>query len=587
MCGIIGLTSKANVSLAVLSTGLKQLEYRGYDSCGIAYVDDHQLNIRKSLGKIAELEKQLPMVATNCAIAHTRWATHGMPSLANAHPHHHGMVTLVHNGIIENSSKLKEELGDKQLYGQTDSEIICAYLDMLYARCHDHLQALKHLEQMIKGSYALAVIFGDALDSIYCVRKDNPLILGVAEESIYLASDVSAFIEHTDQVVYLAQGEIALLHADQLSIYDKNLQLSDYVIERSLVNKEDVRHQGFKTFMLKEIYEQPTVIARMLDMFCPDDLQQLKDNLLDISKYGQIVIVGCGSAYHAGLVGQILIENKLEIPVRTYLASEFRYANINLRADTLAIFISQSGETADTLAALRKCKMMNIDTLAIVNVIGSSLYNEAKYPLLTLANKEISVATTKAYSAQVLMLMLLIIRAGLMDDPTLHQELLALPKVIASFISLLDLHQLIAELKNKEHAYFIGRQIDHAICLEAALKLKEISYIHCEAYAAGELKHGSIALINENSVVFANIDEQAVADKTLSNLAEVAARKAKVFCISSLEDVAADIKIPRVKALLQPLVTITFYQLLAHEVALIRGCNVDQPRNLAKSVTVE
>ena len=587
MCGIIGLTSKANVSLAVLSAGLKQLEYRGYDSCGIAYVDDHQLNIRKSLGKIAELEKQLPMVATNCAIAHTRWATHGMPSLANAHPHHHGMVTLVHNGIIENSSKLKEELGDKQLYGQTDSEIICAYLDMLYARCHDHLQAIKRLEQMIKGSYALAVIFGDALDGIYCVRKDNPLILGVAEDSIYLASDVSAFIEHTDQVVYLEQGEIALLHEDQLSIYDKNLQLSDYVIERSLVNKEDVRRQGFKTFMLKEIYEQPTVIARMLDMFCPDDLHQLKDNLLDISKYDQIVIVGCGSAYHAGLVGQILIENNLEIPVRPYLASEFRYANINLRSDTLAIFISQSGETADTLAALRKCKIMNIDTLAIVNVIGSSLYNEAKYPLLTLANKEISVATTKAYSAQVLMLILLIIRAGMMGDPTLHQKLLALPKVITNFISSLDLQPLVAELKDKEHAYFIGRQIDHAICLEAALKLKEISYIHCEAYAAGELKHGSIALINENSVVFANIDEQVVADKTLSNLAEVVARKAKVFCISSLEDVAADIKIPRVKALLQPLVTITFYQLLAHEVALIRGCNVDQPRNLAKSVTVE
>lgn len=598
MCGIIGYIGKNN-ALKVITDGLKQLEYRGYDSAGIAIKNKNEIKIFKSVGKIKELEKKIDYtIQSDIGIGHTRWATHGSVNITNSHPHKVGSITLVHNGIIENYEQLKQELikNNYQLKSDTDTEIACGYIDYLYQKDKNIITTLNKIKDIFKGSYAFAILV-DNDNYLYATRKDSPLIIAKGENENYLASDVPAILKYTNQYYLLDNYEIAILEKDNIKILKDNKEIKkelltfNYNIETSLKN-------GYDHFMLKEINEQDKLVESLINVYLQDK-KTLLNKMPDFKKYNQIHIVACGSAYHAGLVGKYLIEKYANTKVYVEVASEYRYNKLFFDKKTLVIIISQSGETADSLASLRIAKENKIDTLAIVNVYGSSIAREASKTLYINAGCEIAVATTKAYTLQLLMLSFIALAMGiqkeLIDDSSFEdvkKYYTKLPQLMHNEIKR-DLKNIAKNIYKKNNIFFIGRGIDYALSLEGSLKLKEISYIHSEAYPAGELKHGTISLIEKNTPVIAIVTDENIYEKTISNIKEVASRGAYVILIISKHlDKDGDfynekIVIENTNSLINSLIAIIPLQLLAYNIALLKGCDIDKPRNLAKSVTVE
>ena len=598
MCGIVGYNGKDKNALHVLIDGLRALEYRGYDSAGIAY-KNNKINIIKSVGKIDELEKKVDYnIKSNIGIGHTRWATHGSVNITNCHPHNVGDITIVHNGIIENFNSLKEELENKnyKFNTKTDTEVACALIDLFYNETKDIKKALVKFMDKVEGSYALGVIVkGD--DNIYSVRKDSPLIVAKGDNGNFIASDTIAVSKYAGSVMYLKENIIAEISSDNITLFDRDLNIveNDFKeIDKSINNTDKC---GYDYYMLKEIHEQPKVFRDTVSPYLENGIDSLIDKMPDFTKYNRIDIVACGSAYHTGLVGKNLIEEFADIPVNVEVASEYRYKKNFYDDKTLVIVVSQSGETADTLAALRKAKGDNIDTLAIVNVEGSTMAREANVLLKIKAGREIAVATTKAYSAQVAMLSLIALNLasakGNIDKNEIKdilKDIKELPVKLENTILNPEYEKIANAIYENESVFFIGRGIDYALSMEGSLKLKEISYINSQAYAAGELKHGTISLIDEGTPVIGILTEDNLVLKTISNMEEVKSRGAVTIGITNNNiDSNFDykIEIPKVHKLLQPLLTVIPLQLISYEVAKLRKCNIDQPKNLAKSVTVE
>lgn len=595
MCGIVGYNGKDN-SLQILIDGLKALEYRGYDSSGIAY-KSNKLNIVKSVGKINELERKLDFnVDSNIGIGHTRWATHGKVSEENSHPHKINNITIVHNGIIENYLEIKKELLDNNYIfnTETDTEVACALIDYYYKKNKDIKKALLDFMNKVKGSYALGIMVNNK-DLLYSIRKNSPLIIAKNDKGNFIASDTIAISKYAEEVIYLDEEVIAEISKDNIKLFDKKLnELNTSFIK---INKSEdlIDKSGYKHYMLKEIHEQPKVIKDTINTYLDDDINSLIDKMPDFTKYNRIDIVACGSAYHTGLVGKNLIEEFANIPVNVEIASEYRYKKNFYDEKTLVIVVSQSGETADTLAALRMANNDSIDTVGIVNVEGSSIAREANVLLKIKAGREIAVATTKAYSAQVAMLSLIALNLAIKNNnidrneiKTILQDIKQLPIKIEETIN--KDYKTIASNINKENIFFIGRGIDYALAMEGSLKLKEISYINSMGYAAGELKHGTISLIEEGTPVIGILTEEKLIDKTISNIEEVKSRGAITVGVTNENtnyNFDYKIEVPKVHKLLQPLLTIIPLQLIAYEVADIRKCDIDKPKNLAKSVTVE
>lgn len=596
MCGIIGYNGN-NKSLPILIDGLKRLEYRGYDSAGIAYLENQQLNIIKRTGKITNLEKSV-----NCqnnstlGIAHTRWATHGCPNENNAHPHQCGDITIVHNGIIENYEELKLFLIDKgyNFKSDTDTEIACAMINHLYQQNHDIVKTIHQCQKLFKGSYALGILVkGD--NKLYCTRKDSPLVIGIGKQENFIASDIPAFLDKTNKYILLEENDIGIIEPNKITLYDQNLNLVKRKINECNIPYEQMTKNGYDHYMLKEIHEQPTAIKNTLGEYLNDDLDKLITKIPSLQNYESIDIVACGSAYHTGLIAKTLIENYAEIPVNVDVASEYRYKKMLNKDHKLVILVSQSGETADTLACLRLAKENNVDTLSIVNVVNSTIDRESNLVLYTKAGPEIAVATTKAYSAQVAMLSLLALNLAKENIDTntkkeIRENIRELPNLMEQIINR-DYHKIAMQIYEKESMFFIGRLVDYALAMEGSLKIKEISYIHSEAYAAGELKHGTISLIEDGTPVVGIITNDNVKAKTISNIKEVKARGAKTIIITNdnIDNELFDfvIKIPKINEFLQPLLTVLPLQMIAYETAKLRGCDIDKPKNLAKSVTVE
>lgn len=604
MCGIIGYVGSEKIANSVLIAGLHALEYRGYDSAGLALAQNNQVTRIKAKGNVSFLEQKLKEKNTEEAmlgIAHTRWATHGEPNEINCHPHHSGLVTLVHNGIIENYSDIKVELENAgyTFYSQTDSEIAAAYIDYCYFLTKDKIKALEKAYQHFKGSFAFAIIFEDELDVIYAMRKNSPLVLGVGKQQNFLASDISAFLKYTNRYIVLEHNEIAILQKDAITIQNLNGKLLDKEIQISNMDITDIQKGGYEHFMLKEIHEEPDVVKKTIDTLMQNNLLDLLNTLPNLKQYDQIHIVACGSAMYAGMIAKSLIESKARIHVDCVCASEYRYANPIYTGNTLVIFISQSGETADTIAALQLAKANDVTTLAIVNVLGSTIARIADHVIYTKAGPEICVATTKAYCTQVAVLSLIAcylsyIHGYMQDDEVmqLSDEIKKLPSLMQQMI---DSNYAAYAKKIFEHndVFFIGRGLDYSLSMEGSLKLKEISYIHSEAYAAGELKHGTISLIEKGTPIIALATDEDLYEKTISNIKEVKARGAYVLLIVR-EDLKVSqdgyddiLRIPKTNKLIQGILSVIPLQLLAYEIAKLRGCEIDQPRNLAKSVTVE
>ncbi len=598
MCGIVGYVGKKD-AVSVIVNGLKNLEYRGYDSAGIALNINNDIVIYKSVGKIINLEKILDKnIHSNLGIGHTRWATHGEVTINNSHPHQVGNITLVHNGIIENYEELKKELikYNYSFNSDTDTEIICAYIDYLYQKDKDIIKVLTKIKNIVRGSYALGILVKDD-NKLYATRKDSPLIVAHSKDGNYIASDVPAILKYTSSYYLLDDYDVAVLDCDNITFYNdgkiitKKLNTFDFNMETSLKN-------GYEHYMLKEINEIDTLANNLIHLYLKD-----KDTLLnkipDLSKYKKIDIVGCGSAYHAGLIGKVLIEEYANIPVDVEVASEYRYKKLFLDKDTLVILISQSGETADTLASLRIAKHKGCNTLAIVNVAGSSIARESDDVLYINAGCEIAVATTKAYSLQVLMLSFIALAISVRNGQTndndfddILKDYFKLPSLLRKEIDRDNL-DIASKIYNKEDIFFIGRGIDYALSLEGSLKLKEISYIHSESYPAGELKHGTISLIEKGTPVIAVITDKNIYEKTISNIKEVKSRGAYVILITNNDlDVESNfydekIVVTSINKLIDSLICIIPMQTLSYHIARLRGCDIDKPRNLAKSVTVE
>ena len=603
MCGIFGYVGKKVNIERVLVAGLKTLEYRGYDSAGIAFITD-KVEIIKTSGKISELESMIDEdLISGLGIGHTRWATHGNSTTINAHPHKLGKVTVIHNGIIENYLELKEMLlkENYNFLSETDTEIVAGLLDYLKSKnIWSNLEIIKEMASYIKGSYALGIIFDDELDTIYATRKDSPLIVGVGEEENLIASDVSAIIKFTKDYFLLNNYDIVKINNNGVDIYNEKLEPIRKNINTVYWNVEEAEKNGFPHFMLKEIYEEGKVFKDTINEYI-ESVDSFINKMPDFSKYDSIHIVACGSAMHAGLIGKCLIENYANVKVDVEIASEYRYKKVFYDDNTLVILISQSGETADTIASLRKAKEDNIDTLSIVNVVGSTIARESKNVLYIRAGVEIAVATTKAYLLQVAMLELInlkmMLERNLITSDRLKEllnELSNVPNLIDEVISnnkdYLDIAKYIFEDKD---LFYLGRGIDYAISIEGSLKLKEVSYMHSEAYQAGELKHGTISLIEENTPIIAVMTDSNLALKTISNIKEVVARGAKVILVTTNEldgeydFVNKKVVLPDVDNCLVPLLAVIPLQLIAYHVANLRGCDIDKPRNLAKSVTVE
>ena len=603
MCGIIGYVGKNNNAIEVIIEGLLRLEYRGYDSAGIAYVKDGLLEIEKEKGKICNLKEKLDFNnKSNLGIGHTRWATHGQPNYVNSHPHKVGKISVVHNGIIENYAELKEELIEKgyDFKSSTDTEVAAALLDSIYKETNSIEQTIAIFKERARGAYALGIIVDDDYDHLYAVKKDSPLIIACGEEENYIASDVPAILKYTNKYIVLNDGEFAKISADKILVYDEKAELRKPEIREFQGNSNDVEKNGYDHYMLKEIYEQPEVIKATTNPYIENGLDSLMNNMPDFSKYKKIDIVACGSAYHAGLVGKNLIEEFSNVPVNVEIASEYRYKKLFLDEETLVIVVSQSGETADTLAALKIAKEHGSDTLGIINVVESSIARAAHQVLYTKAGAEIAVATTKAYSSQIALLSL--IALNIANNKSVDKEeilkvlkdIKALPTLMQSVLNEKDHYKEIAEqIYNHESIFFIGRGVDYALSMEGSLKLKEISYINSQSYAAGELKHGTISLIEEGTPVIAIVTEEGLAEKTISNIKEVKSRGAKVILVASDNiNISGDfydelILVPTTSKLLQSNLTVIPLQMLSYEIAKLRGCDVDKPKNLAKSVTVE
>ena len=590
MCGIVGYVGKRN-SVDVLIKGLKNLEYRGYDSAGIAVCENDKIEIVKKEGKIKNLESSVSALgSSHIGIGHTRWATHGPANTVNSHPHRVGCVTLVHNGIIENYVKLRKELKDLgySFKSDTDTEVACALIDSIYKECKDKLLTMKKANEKIIGSFAFAILFDDDFDNIYVMRKDSPLIIAISDDGNFIASDVPAILEFTNKYILLEKDEYGVISGDKVIVYDNDFNILDKEILTYEESLDSAMKNGYEHFMIKEINDEPRTLTATYEQFFKSDINELLCNMPDFSKYKSIDIIGCGSAYHAGLVGKSFLERYADIPVNTYLASEYRYEKNFSDSSTLTILISQSGETADTLAALRKAKDRGIDTLGIINTVGSSIAREASKVFYIKVGCEVSVATTKAYSAQVLILELMALCIGVRKSiisleaaNDIISDIKELPSLIKEEINNKPSYDKVASLIYKnEDIFFLGRGIDYSLCMEGSLKLKEISYIHSESYAAGELKHGTISLIDKGTPVIGLVTDSDLAMKTISNIKETKARGSFVVLVTleSIKDV---------DSFVSPLLAITIFQLISYEVAKLRGEAIDKPRNLAKSVTVE
>ena len=615
MCGIVGYIGKKQAA-PILLDGLSKLEYRGYDSAGMAVYDGNKINIKKATGRLkvlSELTHDGQTMPGTVGIGHTRWATHGEPSDVNAHPHFNSdqTIAVVHNGIIENYLKLRKRLEDKGYVfcSETDTEVVAHLLDYYYNKYgKDPLVAVTKVMHRVEGSYALGIIFADFPDVVYSVRKDSPLIVGKSEEGNLIASDVPAVLKYTRDVYFIENEEIARLSEDAIEFFNVD---GDPIEKESKHIEWDVNaaeKNGYEHFMLKEIYEQPKAIR---DTIAPADSPRIVDGDIVIRELGmsdeeicamkKIYIVACGSAYHTGVTSKYVFEGLARIPVEVDLASEFRYRNPILEKDSLVIIISQSGETADSLAALRLAKEHGVTTLGIVNVVGSSIAREADKVMYTWAGPEIAVATTKAYSCQLVAQYLLALKfakvRGLISQEELNgylQDIKMLPNQIEI---LLGGKERIQKFANRyvaaKDVFFIGRGIDYAISLEGSLKLKEISYIHSEAYAAGELKHGTISLIEEGTLVTAVVTQEELYQKTVSNIKEVKTRGAFVLAVTNDDNIEIEktadyvIYIPKTNKYFTNSLAIIPLQLFGYYVAVGKGCDVDKPRNLAKSVTVE
>ena len=581
MCGIIGYVGEKRFSIDVIIDGLKHLEYRGYDSAGIAYVKDNNVVIEREVGRISNLENVLKKDTSHIGIGHTRWATHGKPTRENAHPHKVGNITLVHNGIIDNFMELKSTLMSEgyTFKSDTDTEVAAAYIDSLYKENNDMIKSLSICVNKFLGSYAFGIINELETDVLYALRKDSPLIIGVGENENFIASDVPSILKYTNKYIDIENDEIVKITKDEVTVYDKNCNIINKEISVFEGDANLVEKNGYETYMLKEIHEEAEVIKKTSEASID----------FDITKYDEIDIVACGSAYHAGLVGKYMIEKLCNIKVNVCIASEYQYDKHFYKGKTLVIAISQSGETADTKKCVNIANDMGVDTLGIVNVKGSSIARICKHVIYTLAGPEIAVATTKAYLAQITTLILLAVKNS--KEKINIEDLQKLPYYIETLINK-DYTSLANMLMTKDDIYFIGRGIDYALCMEGSLKLKEISYIHSEAYAAGELKHGTISLISEGTpvIVVATSDELYL--KTISNAKEVKARGAYVILVTDKEVINEGvydelISIPKVTEELRPILTIIPLQLISYEVAKLRGNDIDKPKNLAKSVTVE
>ena len=607
MCGIVGFTGTQSAA-PILLDGLKKLEYRGYDSAGLAVMDGQAISVNKVRGRIAALcekTKDGAAVPGATGIGHTRWATHGAPTEENAHPHlsNDGRFAVVHNGIIENYLALREELlrDGYQFQSETDTEVIVHLLELYYRG--NVREALIKTANRLHGSYALGVLCSEEPGRIYAVREASPLILGIGLGENYFASDVTALVSHTRNVIYLEDGEFAELSGEFIRIFDCSGREISKRATRILWDVQAAEKGGYEHFMLKEIMEQPGAVKATLAPRLKNgtvEFEELSGLVPALPDMHKIVITACGSAYYAGCAGRYALERLCRIPVTTELASELRYSDPLIDAHTLVIVISQSGETADTIAALRECKAKGARTLAIVNVVGSSVATLADYTVYTWAGPEIAVATTKGYTTQVAVLYLLaLFFAGHLnrlgeEAKALVETLRMLPRKLQQAI---DMNPSIPALAKKYHdsqaLFFIGRNTDYAVALEGALKMKEISYLHAEAYAAGELKHGTIALIEEHRPVIALCCNSAIMEKTMSNIVEVKSRGAEVLALTfrsnrKILSVADDLLfIPEVDALFSAVIEIVPLQLLAYYVARENGCDIDKPKNLAKSVTVE
>lgn len=589
MCGIVGYAGKTNVIKNIM-TGLKSLEYRGYDSSGIAYLDkNNNIKIYKKLGQIKNLDQILNYEdEASLGISHTRWATHGGVTDTNAHPHNQGKITLVHNGIIENYEELKKEL-EKEGYNfksSTDSEVAAVLIDKLYKENKDMLKTLIKLKEILKGSYAFNIINSDIPNKIYGIRKDVPLIVGVSNHGNMFASDIPAILHVTNKYIVLNNNEIVELEQDNVKYYNSEGKEITKEVKEYAGTIDSISKNGYEHFMLKEINEESEVVKNILNLYTKNN--KIKD-IYNIKKYKNIDIVACGSASFAGQIGKYYIEKYANIKTDVYYASEYRYQKNFFTKDTLVILISQSGETADTLAALKLAKENGINTLAIVNRRDSSIAREADSVIYTEAGIEVAVATTKAYLAQVLILLLLAFKDN-NKETKLLEDLKLLPNLITKYINEYDYSNIANILKDKEHIFYLGRGIDYYLSMEGSLKLKEISYIHSEAFQAGELKHGSISLIDKDFGVVSVVTDKTISDKTISNLKEVSARGAKIITITNIKDnnfADYTILVEDYDEILNPLLVIVPMQMLAYNVAKLRDCDIDKPRNLAKSVTVE
>lgn len=589
MCGIVGYAGKTNVIKNIM-TGLKSLEYRGYDSSGIAYLDkNNNIKIYKKVGQIKNLDQILNYEdEASLGISHTRWATHGGVTDTNAHPHNQGKITLVHNGIIENYEEIKKEL-EKEGYNfksSTDSEVAAVLIDKLYKENKDMLKTLIKLKEILKGSYAFNIINSDIPNKIYGIRKDVPLIVGVSDHGNMFASDIPAILHVTNKYIVLNNNEIVELEQDNIKYYNSEGKEITKEVKEYAGTIDSISKNGYDHFMLKEINEESEVVKNILNLYTKNN--KIKD-IYNIKKYKNIDIVACGSASFAGQIGKYYIEKYANIKTEVYYASEYRYQKNLFTKDTLVILISQSGETADTLAALKLAKENGINTLAIVNRRDSSIAREADSVIYTEAGIEVAVATTKAYLAQVLILLLLAFKDN-NKETKLLEDLKLLPNLITKYINEYDYSNIANILKDKEHIFYLGRGIDYYLSMEGSLKLKEISYIHSEAFQAGELKHGSISLIDKDFGVVSVVTDKTISDKTISNLKEVSARGAKIITITNIKDnnfADYTILVEDYDEILNPLLVIVPMQMLAYNVAKLRDCDIDKPRNLAKSVTVE
>jgi len=602
MCGIIGYVGKED-AVSIIIEGLKKLEYRGYDSAGIAVYGKNGLDVVKQKGRLAALEARLleRPLAGHIGIGHTRWATHGEPSDINSHPHvgSKNKIAVVHNGIIENYKQLKERLEHWGINftSQTDSEVIAQLAEHYYNG--DLLDTVIHVSNALEGSYALGVICVDEPETLIAIKKDNPLIIGVSEHGNFIASDVPAVLKHTNKVYYLNDKEIAVLKSHSVQFFNTDKEPVQKSLETITWNLDSAEKDGYPHFMLKEIMEQPKVIRETVNA-ATNNYKSIIDNI-DVAGFTKIVITACGSAYNAGVVAKYVFEKLCGFPsIEVELASEFRYRDTVINDKTLVILISQSGETADTIAAMREAKAKGSVTLAIVNVVGSTIAKEADFCLLTAAGPEIAVATTKAFSAQLVLLYLLAVwfavKLGALSreaEQNLLSQIAALPEKTADILKQIDsIQKYASNCVGYKSIFFIGRNIDYAIALEGSLKLKEISYIHSEAYAGGELKHGTISLIEEDTLVVAISNCPPLYGKIMSNVEQVMSRGAKVLLIGNCPNIEPNDKVfhialPEISELFSPSLSVMVLQLFSYYIAANKGLDIDKPRNLAKSVTVE